>query len=470
MTTTTVRTLADLPIPDGMPVVGNLLPLAGPGRHHALAQWCDEHGSTFRLRVPQEILVTADPRMIDTMLRDRPGAFRRGARVSNVLDEMGAHGVFTAEGEEWRRLRRAATRSLSAAYINAYFTTLVRSTERLRRKWRTAAAAGSRVDVLDDMLRYTLDNTAGLAMGYDLNALESTGDGLHARLPEIFPEIGRRTGAPVPYWRWLPLPRHKRIAATLAELNDLVAERFAVAQQVMATGASPSNFLEALVAPLADEPALTRDELSGNVVTMLLAGEDTTAALAAWAVYYLATHPRVHRRVREEADRELGTDTIAADAGKLRRLQYAEAVVSEAVRLHPSAPTMALQAIDDVVLDGVDGPLLVPGGTTIFVLLTNGARTDADRFPDPDDFRPERWLDGGPPPPAPDAQPYLPFGGGPRFCPGRNLAQIEARLVVAMVAAEFDPVPETSAGPVTERSAFTVFPENMGLTLQARTR
>lgn len=467
MTSQAPRAIADLPSPVGLPLLGDLIPFAGSRRHQVIEKWCDELGPTFRIRVPGDVVVTADPKMVDTLLRDRPDDFRRSTRVTGVIDELRAHGVFTAEGDHWRRLRRAATRSMSSAYLNTYFSTLTRSTERLRRRWRAAADVGTSVDVLGDLMRYTLDTTVGLSLGHDLNALEKEGDGLHRRLPEIFPEIARRAGSPVPYWRWLRLPRHRRIAATIDELDALLAERYAEAQRVMATGASPSNFLEALVEPMEDETALTRPELLGNVLTMLLAGEDTTATTAAWTIYHMAADPEVHRKVREEADAVLGEQTVATDPGLLRRLTYTEAVVHEATRIRPVTALIAVQPLRDVVLEGTDGALSVPAGTPIFVLLTRGSR-DATRFPDPEVFRPERWLDGGPGPAGPDVMPFLPFGGGPRFCPGRNLALIETRLVAAMAAAEFDLRPDTSNGPVTERSAFTVFPENMWVSLENR--
>ncbi len=298
-------------------------------------------------------------------------------------------------------------------------------------------------------MRYTLDVTSGLAMGHDLNSLEQTGDGLHRRLPLLFPEIGRR----------------RRLDATVREIDALVRDRFAEAARRMEGGGEPANFLEALVAPLEGESPITHDEVFGNVLTMLLAGEDTTSSTAAWAVHYLAGHPEAQRRVRAEADEVLGEHAFPPDPAAVGRMKYAEAVVTEAQRLRPVAPYIAPQPLHDVTFETEQGPLLVEKGTPIFSLHAYGARRDTVRFPDPEAFRPERWLEGALPP---ESLPFAPFGGGPRFCPGRNLAVVEATIVVATACRGFDLEPDHSAGPVGERASFTAFPVNLRVRLSAR--
>jgi cytochrome P450 len=203
----------------------------------------------------------------------------------------------------------------------------------------------------------------------------------------------------------------------------------------------------------------------GNVATMLLAGEDTTSSTAAWAMHFLAEHPEIHQRVRVEADEVLGDQHLPADPVTVGRLKYAEAVVHEALRLQPVAPLLPSQPIRDVTLDHREGQLFLAKGQLVFLITSYGARRDQVRFPNPDVFRPERWLNGKLPA---EALPFAPFGGGPRFCPGRNLAIIEATIVVSMLSRAFDLTPDHSAGPVGERTAFTSFPTNLGVRLRRR--
>jgi cytochrome P450 len=454
--------------PRPLPFVGNLPEFTRDQQpHRVMERWADEYGLTYRFRLGRaEIIGTADPAHVDTVLRRRPDDYRRATRMSDVIDEIAPHGVFTAEGDRWRRLRKVAAQSLNAAYLRQYFTTVTRVTERLLKQWETAAASGERIDVLDQMMRYTLDVTSGLAMGHDLNALESTGDGLHSRVPILFPAFGRRINAAFPYWRHVKLPQDRRLDATVREIEAVVKERFAEARVRVAAGDPPSNFLEALVKPLDDEPEITDAEVFGNVLTMLLAGEDTTSSTAAWALHYLAENPDVHEKVRAEADEVLGDQRMPADPATVARLKYAEAVVSEVLRMQPIAPFLTAQPNRDVTLTGSDGrDLHVPKDQPVFVLTSYGARRDTERFPDPDVFRPERWLEGKLPP---EALPFAPFGNGPRFCPGRNLALIEAAMVTAVLGRDFDFDPDRSAGQVTDRMAFTVFPTNLFMRVRPR--
>ncbi|MCS7477777.1 cytochrome P450 [Umezawaea endophytica] len=457
------RTVADLGGPRGVPL-GNLPSLVrGQVMHQVLEKWCDRFGPTYRVRLGRTpAVVTADPVVVHSVLRQRPDVFRRSSVMTEVIEELGGKGVFTAEGAEWRRLRKIAAQSTSASYLRQYFTTITEVTARMRDSWVAAAGTGAPVDVLTDMRRYTLDVTTWLATGHDLNSLESTGDGLHSRLSLLFPAFARRINAPFPYWRHVKLPRDRRLDSTVRELEVLVRDRFAVARDRMADGVEPANFLEALVRPLPDEPPAGDAEVFGNVLTMLLAGEDTTSSTLAWAVHHLAEHPEAQRRVAAEAEAVLDGPVDPAAVG---RLTYARAVVDEAMRLNPVTPFLIVQPNHDVTVDTGGGSLRLAEGTPVLTLLTYGSRRDRARFPDHDVFRPERWLDESPVPPE---LPYAPFGEGPRFCPGRNLALIEATLLLATLCRDLTISPHTATGPVRERMGFTAFPTGLAVTLDRR--
>jgi cytochrome P450 len=114
-------TVAQLSGPSRVPVVGNLPAFARGGTpHRTLERWHDRYGATFRMRFPgSDVVVTSSPAILDTVLRGRPDAFRRARFMSDLIDELGAHGLFNAEGEDWRRLRRVAMRGLNAKYLRA---------------------------------------------------------------------------------------------------------------------------------------------------------------------------------------------------------------------------------------------------------------------------------------------------------------------------------------------------------------
>ena len=453
-------TVADLPGPRPLPLLGNLPTFARGGTpHRALYRWRERYGPTYRMRLPgSDVVVTSSPQIIETVLRERPTTFRRGRFVSDLIDELGGYGLFSAEGDDWRRLRRVAARGLTATYLRGSFPAMVRSAGRLRDRWSAAAAGGERVDVLDTLLRYTLEVVAGVTMGDDFG-----GDGLHRQLSLLFETLRRRLNSPVPYWRHVKLPADRRVDAAVAQVGALILERYADARRRMAEGGEPHDFLTALArADLDGEDRLSDADVVGSVLTMIVAGQEPTAAATAWAVHFLASDPEAQRRVRAEAAAVFGDGGTLRDPSDLARLRFAAAVVDEAIRLRPPSPFVIMQPLADTTLVDGSTELRIAEGTPIFVLQAYGSATDAGRCPEPAAFRPQRWLDGQ----SGGEQPYLPFGSGPRFCPGRNLALMEATLIVATLCHAFAIEPDTSAGPVGQRETFALYPTNLGVRLR----
>ncbi|UQU63217.1 cytochrome P450 [Couchioplanes caeruleus] len=450
-------TVADLPGPRGLPLLGNLIGFARGGTpHRSLYRWRERYGPTYRIRLPgTTAVVTSDPGILRAVFRERPDGFRRGRFVSDLIDELGGHGLFSAEGDDWRRLRRIGTRGLGAASLHASFGTVAGAAGRLRDRWQAAAASGERVDVLDHLMRYTLEVVTGVTMGHELGG---AGEGdLHRHLALVFATLRRRLNSPVPYWRLVRLPADRKVDAAVAQTGRLILDRYAEARSRMAGGGEPGDFLTALArADLDGEEPLSDADVVGSVLTMIVAGQESSAAATAWAVHFLATHPEVQQRVRAEAEAELDPDG-PPDAAALPRLRLAGAVIDEAIRLRPPSPFVVMEPLAETTVGG----LRVGPGTPIFVLQAYGSATDADRYPDPGAFRPGRPADA-----AQGEQPYLPFGSGPRFCPGRNLALLEATLLIATICRAFTLEPDTSAGPVGERETFALYPTNLGVRLR----
>ncbi|GAA3923245.1 cytochrome P450 [Actinoplanes auranticolor] len=241
------------------------------------------------------------------MLRDRPEAFRRGQFVSDLIDELGGYGLFSAEGDDWRRLRRIATRGLSTRYLRQSFSMILRSAGRLTDRWGAAAARGERIDVLDDLARYTLEAAVGVTMNHDLGVAGRTGDDLHLAL--VFETLRRRLNSPVPYWRYLRLPADRRADAAIARARALILDRYAEARGLMAAGGEPRDYLTALAGADVDgDDPLSENDVVGSVLTMIVAGEEPTAAAAAWALHHLAMHPEAQQRVRAETAAVFGPD------------------------------------------------------------------------------------------------------------------------------------------------------------------
>ena len=461
-----VRRLADCPGPHGLPLLGNFHQLDVTHLSTVLEGWSDRYGPLYRIRLGgRDALVVADVDAIHTMLRQRPDGYRRLHAIESVLAELGITGAFSAEGEDWRRLRRLAMQSLHADYLRRYFDIVARVTARLHERWARAAATAADVDVQQDMMRYTVDAIASLSLGYDLNTLQDDSDPLQARLREFFPMVNRRVNAAFPYWRYVKLPADRRLDRARAEIDTTVRDIIRAARQRRAAeDRPPADMLEAMLVSQDGVAAFTDAEIAGTVITMLLAGQETTASTMSWIVHCMIEHPEVQARMREEADRVLGTVAIASfDA--TGKLPYIEAVINETMRIRPIAPVLFLEPNDDTVIAG----LQVPQGTPVFALSMYHARRDS-HFGHAGSFDPDRWLRDGAAPRSQghDTRAFLPFGTGPRYCPGRNLAMLEATMVAAMLVRSFEITRPPSATAVGERFAFTYQPVGLTARITAR--
>jgi cytochrome P450 len=464
-----MRELSDLPGPRGWPVLGNLLQIDAARLHTILGDWAKEFGPLYRFRVAQaENVAIADTELIHDILRERPDGFRRLSAFRDVMAELGIDGVLTAEGLDWRRQRKLTMHALNTHHLLEFFERLDQVTARLQRRWERAAARGERVDAQRDLMRFTVDVTSGLVFGHDLNTLENEGDIIQRHLDKLFPAIARRFLTPIPYWRWFRLPEDRKLDAAMTEVhklvNDLVAEAKArVANATERTGSA--NLLDAMVAAQNDDTAgFTDAEIVANTLTMLLAGEDTTANTLAWMMHLLAEHTEVQDKMRNEVDRILGSAERATDYASTEALHYVEAAAHEAMRLKPVAPIIGLAANIDTTI----GNVRVPKDTGIY-LLTGHTATMQSNFADPQAFRPERWLETA----ATSAvvhntKAFAPFGGGARFCPGRHLAMLEIKLVAAMVCRNFEVARVEGSSPPEEVWGITMMPRNAWVTLRRR--
>lgn len=462
------RKVADLPGPKARPLVGNALQVDIDRFHLDLEDWARTYGPMFRMRFGlRELVGVSDPDLIEQVLRARPETYRRDSRVEPVFAELGVAGVFSAEGSAWRPQRRLAMEALSQRNLRGFYPTLAKVAERLRNRW-ASAPAGAVIDIQDDLMRFTVDVTTTLVFGRDLNTLEGGEDGIQRDLAQVFPTFARRLNALIPYWRVIRLPRDRKvdraIAALRAWLSELITETRARLAAEPERAARPGNFLEAMLTARDDAGEPFSDEvLFGNAMTMLLAGEDTTANSVAWAVHLLCSHPDEVAALRAELDRELGDATVPRDLEQANRLDYATAISNEAMRLLPVAPLNFVQANHDTVLGDVE----IPTGTGV-VTISRPAATDARWFGAPAEFRPRRFLDGGIDGGAHDPGALTPFGSGPRICPGRTLALVEMRVMLATLYRNFDVERVGDAAAVEEHYSFTVMPSGLKLRIRPR--
>ncbi|MGM9482213.1 cytochrome P450 [Roseateles sp. NT4] len=465
-----LRQFADLPGPRGVPVFGNLLQMDSTRVHQQVEAWCEEFGPIFKLTLgKRRIVVVGDHALISTVLRDRPDGFQRSNRLQDISAEMGmSSGLFISNGEVWKRQRRMVMAGFDPVHVKRYHPFLQRVAERLIGRWQRAASDGRRIELQADLMRFTVDAVAGLAFGEDVNTLESDEDIIQQHLNRIFPMLFARIFKLLPTWRWWPSAEDRALTRSVAEVQAAVQGFIAKARARMAANPAlreePTNLLEAMIVA-ADEPGsgIDDEQVAGNVLTMLLAGEDTTANTLAWMVWLLWSHPDVMARAREEVDRACG-DAALPSLEQLGELDYLDACAHETMRLRPVAPINTLQAIRDTQV----GDVQLRAGMIVMGVMRRDP-TSERHLDHAKTFDPDRWLE--------DARQAgaakrlsMPFGAGPRICPGRYLALMEIKLAMAALLRHFDIVSVDTPDGQAPREHLQLSMGPVGLAMRLRAR
>jgi cytochrome P450 len=490
------RSLNQLPGPRGWPVLGNLPQIKSDRLHLQLENWAQEFGPFFRLQFGRRpVLVVADHQATAAVLRDRPDGFRRTERLQEIGLEMGVQpGLFGVNGDMWRRQRRMVMAGFDPAHVRRYHPALTKVAGRLQTRWMLAAQQDRVIDLQADLMRFTVDAIAGLAFGAEVKTLDSDDDIIQRHLDKIFPTLFKRMLSPLPIWRWWRTPAVRALERSMAEVNTAVEGFIQQARQRFlaepSLRQSPSNLLEAMIVAADEKDSGIDDaQVAGNVLTMLLAGEDTTANTLAWMIDLLWQHPDALARATAEVRGLLDATPTSASAApasslapslepylelslqlsleQLGELHFIEACAHETMRLRPVAPIIAVQALRDTVV----GDVQVPAGTVLINVMRRDSVSDA-HLPRASQFEPERWLaDGGPQAQATAAKRVsMPFGAGPRICPGRYLALLEMKMAMCTLLGHFDisDVSTADGQPAPERLQLSMMPVGLRMRLRAR--
>jgi cytochrome P450 len=224
----------------------------------------------------------------------------------------------------------------------------------------------------------------------------------------------------------LPTPGHYRYFNAVREIDNIV---FRIIAERRASGTDEGDLLSMLLQAQDEDGSRMSDaQLRDEVMTLFLAGHETTALALSWSWYLLATHPEAERKFHAELDEVLGGR--APEVSDLAQLKFTEMIAKEAMRLYPPAYAIGREAIEETEIGG----FRVPKGTQLFAFQWVTHR-DGRFFERPDEFVPERWANG-----AMQALPkyaYFPFGGGPRQCIGNYFAMMEVVLLLATIGQRF---------------------------------
>lgn len=453
--------------PKGYPLVGMTPKLDLNNLHNQLEGWAKEFGDVFNLDLGYTSqTVVSRPSIIHKIFANRPEGFIRMKKMDGILKEGGVHGVFNAEGDEWRLHRKIVAKGLDVKHQKEFYPLMLSTVEKLYNKWAKNAENGDVFDIQRDLLRFTVDITATLAFGFKMNTLEQEGSAIQDHMEKVFPMIFKRINQPIQWHRLYKNRADKEFEVAVEEMKKLVEEFISSGIERLKSNPelkdNPSNLLESILIAAEEEKDFTLKEVRGTLLTLLMAGEDTTAHTLIWILYLLTMHTDVQKGIREEVDRILGEDKWLKEYKANNEFHFIEGVAHESMRFKPVAPIMVFQAAKEMNIE----EFCFKKGQKIITNYRPGALND-DYFTDAQNFNPKRWLKESKCP-VHNMEAFAAFGGGPRYCPGRNLAILEIKMVIAMLFKNFNVEMVTEHKDIHEIMAFAMMASDYKVRLTPR--
>ena len=366
---------------------------------------------------PLHVYQLNHPDFARQILVEQPEKFHKARLIKRAFRPFAGEGLLTSDGALWKRQRRLMQPAFHHGHLVTYGAVMVEYAARMADMFRD----GQTLDVDAGMSRLTLRIVVKTLFGADVaGEAEEVG----RLMVSVLDAANQRLNSALQLPSWVPTARNLREKHALARLDEIL-------QGLIATRRSSreqANDLLSVLLRATDEDngsGMSDQQLRDEMMTLFLAGHETTAMALTWTWYLISQHPDVEARLHAELDRVLhGRTPTVAD---LVQLPYTEMVVREAMRLYPPAAGFAREPIEDVTIGGYT----VPRGSLVTV-NTYALHRDPRFFEEPERFNPERFAAGWE-----DRMPrytYLPFGGGPRVCIGNGFAMMEARLILATVA------------------------------------
>jgi cytochrome P450 len=421
-----------------------------------VARRFDEYGDVYY--APSDdggLYVVKHPDHLREVLVTRAASFHKTHSAFLRMSRFLGDGLLTTDGETWRRQRRMVNPAFAQARLAGYAEVMSDEASRAVARWRD----GEVRDMSRAMMELTLRVVSRTLLGQDVGAhVDEVG-----RAMVTFQESMLSFDRFLP--TWVPTPHRRDFRRALRSLDAMMYGTIDRRRRDIASAATERRDLLDMLVRAKDEEGdggrLSEREIRDQLVTLFLAGHETTSHALTWTLYLLSQNPAAESALHAEIDGVLGGRSPTFD--DLARLPYTEQVLSEAMRLYPPVFTIARKAHEDTEIGGY--AVRAGSEAVLWVYMTH---RDPRWYADPEAFRPERFAEG-----AVATRPklaYLPFGSGPRACIGKVFAMIEARLLLATIAQRFR-LQLAPGQRVTPRPRITLVPEHgMKMALFTRAR
>lgn len=407
------------PMPRGLPVLGNLLDI-GLDPFKAFETWTRDHGEIVRLQLGAwPTLLVSGSDLIEQVLVKQHENFTKHRFFWRHVALLTGTGLFTSEGKFWQRQRKLAAPAFAGQRLQSYDSAMTRLTEEMLATWPDDTVIDLHPQMMALGLRIAARTMFSAEVAADVQLIETA-------MKDILAEISRRYSRLFLIPDAVPLPGHLRYRRGIAAIEGVVRR---LIDERRGSTEDRGDLISMLMAARDDDgQPMTDKQLRDEVLTMMLAGYETSALTLCWAFHALSQRPEIQDAIAAEVERVVGDRPIRND--DLVHLKLTENTVIETLRLYPAAWAIGREAKADCRI----GDYAVPAGTTVYMSAWVIHR-DPAHYEDPLAFKPERW--------AGDLRKtlprfaYMPFGGGPRVCIGNRFAMMEAMLLTATICRRY---------------------------------
>jgi cytochrome P450 len=390
------------------------------------------YGDFVSLRLgPIHGLLISDPKAIESVLVEHQKSFHKSRGVHRLSSLLG-NGIFISEGDYWLSHRRLMQPAFHKASVERYASVMVRRISGALDRW----ARLETIDVVLETRRLGLEIAAEALFGNDVTEEQATE--IRKAIEAAAEQLQTRVSSLLMYLPdWVPTPGNRRMNAAIDRLDGIV---YRIIEERRKSTDERVDLLALLIAASdGGENKMSDKELRDEVITLLVAGHETTALTLAWAMYEVARHPEVDAALRDEVAAVIGA-ARALGVEDLANLPVTANIVNETLRLYPAGYLTAREAIEDVVIDGHR----IRKGTLVLMSQWEQQRDEAV-FEEAEEFRPDRWSVGLQKDLA--RGDYFPFGMGPRKCIGGSFANLELMLAIPMIRQRYHLEPTSDDAP-----------------------
>ncbi|MDT8861589.1 cytochrome P450 [Alkalihalobacillus sp. MEB130] len=365
------------------------------------------------------VYVVSNPNLIKKILVTKQTNFRKSQDLQILKDVVG-EGLLTSEKDVHLRQRRLIQPSFRHSHINRYANDMIKTTSDYIEKWEDK----KEYNMSDEMMNITLGIISKTMFSMDFDeGVSKIGEPMETYMRLAIKRM--RSISPLPLW--VPTKANKKYKQSIHSLNEVIAS-------IINNRRQDDRTYEDLLGVLLqarderDGLGMTDDQLKDELMTIFLAGHETTANALTWTMYLLAENPGIAEKLSDEIDRVIGNNPV--EPKHFKDLSYTQNIISESLRLYPPAYLIGRQVIKDVRI----GTYSLKKGDMVIMSQYAMHRND-QYFDEPDTFKPERFENNFVK--TIPTYAYFPFGGGPRVCIGNHFAMMESVLVLACIAQRF---------------------------------